>query len=289
MTSLGFHLSFVTNWTSGPVLSSEEVPFRASEWHLWQWFYIRRQMWPDAFSEWNPPRSQKLYLLQLCPLESFLSMNPFPLSNLPCLSGDLTFLNYTQSSCVTALISVCLPSVLLFLNADMCYCLSTMCHQFTTTNSVKWKSGQGEIYFRHFCSTSFYSSPHANHTNSEQGSKTPNKIMFWLLTDIFNGLFHSPFGKPHPVLGFTGKRSCWKSLQIVGQYGRWKLNTSYKAKKKRKHICLLMLHSRERSCIIPILSSCVLNVRNIMLSPEINIHTHCERICHNPKDDADFV
>lgn len=116
---------------------------------------------------------------------------------------------YTELLCNSPYISVftiCSP----FLNADMCYCLSSMCHQFTTTNSVKWKSGQGEIYFRHFCSTSFYSSPHANHMNSEQGSKKPNKIMFWLLTDIFNGLFHSPFGKPHPVLGFTGKHSCWK-------------------------------------------------------------------------------
>lgn len=71
-------------------------------------------MWPDAFSEWNPLRTQKPCLLQLCPLDSFLSMNLFPLSNLFRLSGDLTFLNYTQSSCVTALISVCLPSVLLF-------------------------------------------------------------------------------------------------------------------------------------------------------------------------------
>lgn len=79
---------------------------------------------------------------------------------------------YTELLCNRPYISVftiCSP----FLNADMCYCLSTMCHQFTTTNSVKWKSGQGEIYFRHFCSTSFYRSPHANHMNSEQGSKKP--------------------------------------------------------------------------------------------------------------------
>lgn len=168
-------------------------------------------MWPDAFAKRNPLRSQKPCLLQLCLLDSFLSMNPLPLSNLSCLSGDLTFLNYKQSSCVTApyisVFTICSP----LLNADMCYCLSTMCHQFTTTNSFKWKSGQGEIYFRHFCSTSFYSSPHANRMNSEQGSKkTQIKLRFWLLTDIFNGLFHSPFGKPHPVLGFTGKRSCWK-------------------------------------------------------------------------------
>lgn len=77
---------------------------------------------------------------------------------------------YTELLCNSPYISVftiCSP----FSNADMCYCLSTMCHQYTTTNSVKWKSGQGEIYFRHFCSTSFYSLPHANHMNSEQGSK----------------------------------------------------------------------------------------------------------------------
>lgn len=77
---------------------------------------------------------------------------------------------YTELLCNSPYISVftiCSP----FSNVDMCYCLSTMCHQFTTTNSVKWKSGQGEIYFRHFCSTSFYSLPHANHMNSERGSK----------------------------------------------------------------------------------------------------------------------
>lgn len=77
---------------------------------------------------------------------------------------------YTELLCNSPYISVftiCSP----FSNADMCYCLSTMCHQFTTTNSVKWKSGQGEIYFRHFCSTSFYGLPHANHMNSERGSK----------------------------------------------------------------------------------------------------------------------
>lgn len=38
--------------------------------------------------------------------------------------------------------------------------------------------------------------------------------MLWLLTDIFNGLFHSAFGKPHTVLGFTEKCSCWKFLAV---------------------------------------------------------------------------
>lgn len=120
--------------------------------------------------EWNPLRSSKPYLLQLCPLDSFLSMNPFPYQTCFGFQGfDLSEL-YTELLCNSSCISVftiCSP----FSNADMCYCLSTMCHQFTTTNSVKWKSGQGEIYFRLFCSTSFYSLPHANHRNSELGSK----------------------------------------------------------------------------------------------------------------------
>lgn len=62
----------------------------------------------------KPTKEQELYLLQLWSIDSFLSINPFPLSNLFQLSGSLTFPNYTQSVFVTALISVCLPSVLLF-------------------------------------------------------------------------------------------------------------------------------------------------------------------------------
>lgn len=167
-------------------------------------------MWPDAFSEWNPLRSWKPYLLQLCPLDSFLSMNPFPLSNLSCLSGDLTFLNYTQSSCVTGLISVCLPSVLLFW-MQTCVtvyplCVTSLLQQIQSSgNQVKVKFISGTFVPLHFT---------GHHMliiwilNKDQ--KNPNKIMCWLLTDIFNGLFHSPFGKPHPALGFTGKRSCWK-------------------------------------------------------------------------------
>lgn len=101
-------------------------------------------MWPDAFSEQNPLSCGKPYLLQLCPLDSFLSMNPSPLSNLFQLSGHLTFLNYTQSSCVTALISVCLPSVLPF-QMQTCVtvyplCVTSLLQQIRSSgNQVKVK------------------------------------------------------------------------------------------------------------------------------------------------------
>lgn len=122
---------------------------------------------PGALSASVVPTWLLLVNESLTLIKLVLSFRGFDLSEL-----------YTELLCNSPYISVitiCSP----FLNTDMCYCLSTMCHQFTTTNSFKWKSGQGEIYFRHFCSTSFYSSPHANHMNFEQGSKkNPNKITF---------------------------------------------------------------------------------------------------------------
>lgn len=101
--------------------------------------------------------------------------------------------------------------------------------------------------------------------------------MFWLLTDIFNGLFHSPFGKPHTVLGFTEKCSCWKVLADCRTIWRAKAAPLMQnhTKQTRYILCILMLYGGERRCICPLLSPCVLNVRNVMQNPAKKVHTHC--------------
>lgn len=125
-------------------------------------------MWPDAFSEQNPLRSTKLH--QLCPLHSFLSMNSSPVSNLFRLSGDLTFLNYTQTSCVTVLISRCLPSVLPF-QMQTCVtvyplCVTSLLQQIQSSgNQVKVKFISGSFVPLHFTVC------HMLIMNSELGSK----------------------------------------------------------------------------------------------------------------------
>lgn len=188
-------------------------------------------MWPDAFSKQNPLRSRKAYLLQLCPLDSFLSMNPFPLLNLFWLSGDLTFLNYTQISCVTALISVCLPSVLPF-QMQTCVtvyplCVTSLLQQIQSSgNQVKVKFISGTFVPLRFIVCHMLIIWILNE------DQKINKIILWLLTDIFNGLFHSPFGKPHTALGFSEKHSCWKFLADCWTIWRAKAEPFMQSQKK---------------------------------------------------------
>lgn len=204
-------------------------------------------------------------------------MNHFPLSNLFRLSGDLTFLNYTQSSCVTALISVCLPSVLPF-QMQTCVtvyplCVTSLLQQIHSSgNQVKVKFISGTFVPLRFTACHMLIIWILN-----MDQKKINKIMFWLLTDIFNGLFHSPFGKPHTVLGFTEKCSCWKVLADCRTIWRAKAAPLMQnhTKQTRYILCILMLYGGERRCICPLLSPCVLNVRNVMQNPAKKVHTHC--------------
>lgn len=137
-----------TNTTSEPaVVSSEEAPFRTS---------VPVTSTSDSgFTEGDRcgqmPFLSKTHWgaggLICCSCAHsalFLPMNPFLLSNLFWLSGDLTFLNYTQSPCVTAFISVCLPSVLPF-QMQTCVtvyplCVTSLLQQIQSSgNQVKVK------------------------------------------------------------------------------------------------------------------------------------------------------